>query len=235
MNFLWDIVLRAQEQGWKEEELFFRQAKEYSPFFEPSFSCVNEQQIDSGTIELNLLYRFADMFQDILAPEHIGLKEDEYEEFRMFFVDAVLHAVLYTDLRHGLSKRDLYIRKIREELLDGTFWKGAVRAFRQIEHLKQNRLAALLLSQMETGSSLIIFRRSVLILYPEAMLYQMRYERKKLLLYLSSRKTEAGEQIMQFVQDLFLPVGFELRIFWQYHFGVIGIEDTMKLDETALY
>ena len=235
MNFLWDIVLRAQEQGWKEEELFFRQAQEYSPFFEPSFFCVNEQQIDSGTIELNLLYRFADMFQDILAPEHIGLKEDEYEEFRMFFVDAVLHAVLYTDLRHGLSKRDLYIRKIREELLDGTFWKGAVRAFRQIEHLKQNRLAALLLSQMETGSSLIIFRRSVLILYPEAMLYQMRYERKKLLLYLSSRKTEAGEQIMQFVQDLFLPVGFELRIFWQYHFGVIGIEDTMKLDETALY
>lgn len=235
MNFLWDIVLRAQEQGWKEEELFFRQAQEYSPFFEPSFSCINEQQIDSGTIELNLLYRFADMFQDILAPEHIGLKEEEYEEFRMFFADAVLHAVLYTDLRHGLSKRDLYIRKIREELLDGTFWKGAVRAFRQIERLKQNRLAALLLSQMETGSSLIIFRRAVLILYPEAMLYQMRYERKKLLLYLSSRKTDAGEQIMQLVQDLFLPTGFELRIFWQYHFGVIGIEDTMKLDETALY
>ena len=137
MNFLWDIVLRAQEQGWKEEELFFRQAQEYSPFFEPSFFCVNEQQIDSGTIELNLLYRFADMFQDILAPEHIGLKEEEYEEFRMFFVDAVLHAVLYTDLRHGLSKRDLYIRKIREELLDGTFWKEAAGMFRPIEHLKQ--------------------------------------------------------------------------------------------------
>ena len=235
MNFLWDIVLCVQEQGWKEEELFFRQAQEYSPFFEPSFSCVNEQQIDSGTIELNLLYRFADMFQDILAPEHIGLKEEEYEEFRMFFVDAVLHAVLYTDLRHGLSKRDLYIRKIREELLDGTFWKEAAGTFRQIEHLKQNRLAALLLSQMETGSSLIIFRRAVLILYPEAMLYQMRYERKKLLLYLSSRKTDAGEQVMRLVQDLFLPTGFELRIFWQYHFGVIGIEDAMKLDETALY
>ena len=175
------------------------------------------------------------MFQDILAPEHIGLKEEEYEEFRMFFVDAVLHAVLYTDLRHGLSKRDLYIRKIREELLDGTFWKEAAGMFRPIEHLKQNSLAALLLSQMETGSSLIIFRRAVLILYPEAMLYQMRYERKRLLLYLSSRKTDAGEQVMQLVQDLFLPVGFELRIFWQYHFGVIGVEDTMKLDETALY
>ena len=40
---------------------------------------------------------------------------------------------------------------------------------------------------------------------------------------------------MQFVKDMFLPIGFELRIFWQYHFGIIGIDATMKLDEMALY
>lgn len=235
MNLLWDIALRAQEQGLKEEDMFFRQAQEYSPFFEQSFSCVNEQQVESGTIELNLFYRFADIFQDILAPETIGLEEKEYEEFRIFFVDAVLHTILFTDLRHGVSKRDVYIQKILEELLDGTFWKEASEKFRRMEHQKQTRLAALLLTQMETGSSLILFRRAVRILYPDAMLYQMKKEPKKLLLYLSSRKTEAGEQMMQFVEEMFLPVGFELRIFWQYHFGIIGIEDTMKLDEMALY
>ncbi|MBD5552689.1 MAG: hypothetical protein HDQ96_16235 [Lachnospiraceae bacterium] len=235
MNFLWDIALCAEEQGWKEKELFFRQAKEYSPFFEQSFSCVNERQMESGTVELNLLYRFADIFQEILAPETVGLEEKEYEEFCDYFVDAALHTILFTDLRHGLSKRDIYIRKILAELFDGTYWKGAVKNFRQIEHKKQSRLAALLLIQMETGSSLIIFRRAVLVLYPDAMLYQMKNERKKLLLYLSCPKTTAAEQMMQFAQDMFLPIGFDLRIFWQYHFGIIGIEDTMKLDEMALY
>lgn len=232
MNFLWDIVLRAEWQGKKEEEMFFRQAEEYSPFYEPSFPCINEQPPDSGLIELNLLYRFSDIFQEILAP---GSDRGEYEEFRAYFVDAALHAILFTDLRHGLSKRDVYIRRIRQDLCEGIFWEEAALRFRAIDFREQSRLAALLLVQMETGSSLDIFRRAVLILHPDAMLYQMKSERKKLLLYLSGEKTEKRENAMKFIQDVFLPVGFELRIFWQYHFGVIGVEETMRPDETALY
>ena len=235
MNFLWDIALRAEEQGFLEQDLFFRQAREYSPFFEQSFPCINEQKVENATIELNLLYRFADIFQEILFPEGLGLQEDEYEVFRLYFIDAALHTLLFTDLRNGLSKRELYIRKMWEELLDGTFWREAVRNFSGIDRHKQVRLATLLQTQMETGSSLIIFRRAVLVLYPDAMLYQIKNERKKLLLYLKEKKTDAGEKKMQFVKDMFLPIGFELRIFWQYHFGIIGIDATMKLDEMALY
>ncbi|MCI9297625.1 MAG: hypothetical protein HFI10_09285 [Lachnospiraceae bacterium] len=236
MNFLWDIVLRAVQQGEKEEDMLFRQAEEYSPFFEQSFPCINEQQVGAGTIELNLLYRFAEIFQEILAPaEVMGLKEGEFEAFRAYFTDAALHELLFTDLRHGLSKRDVYIHRILEELQGGVFWKGAAEKFGAVEYQEQGRLAALLLAQMETGSSLGIFRRAVRILHPEAVLYQMKNEPKKLLLYLSDKKTERKEDAMEFVQDLFLPVGFALRIFWQYHFGVIGMEEAMRMDETALY
>lgn len=235
MNFLWDIVLRAREQGFREEDLFFKQAEEYSPMFEQSFSCINEKGVEKSTVELNLLYRFADIFQEILFPESLNLTEDEYREFREHFVDAALHTLLFTDLRNGLTKRELYIRKILEELLDGTFWKEGARNFCVIEHHKQSRLATLLLTQMETGSSLIVFRRAVLVLYPDAMLYQIKRERKKLLLYLKDKKTDVGEKKLQFVKDMFLPIGFELKIFWQYHFGIIGIDDTMRLDEMAVY
>ena len=235
MNFLWDIALRAEEQGFLEQDLFFRQAEEYSPFFEQSFPCINEQKVENTAIELNLLYRFADIFQEILFPEGMGLQENDYKEFRLYFIDAILHTLLFTDLRNGLSKRELYIRKIWEELLDGTFWKEAVQNFSGIERHKQIRLTTLLLTQMETGSSLIIFRRAILVLYPDAMLYQIKNERKKLLLYLKEKKADAEEKKMQFVKDMFLPIGFELRIFWQYHFGIIGIDATMKLDEMALY
>ncbi len=235
MNFLWDIVLKAQEQGMREETLFFRQAKEYSPFFEQSFESMNENEITSDTIELNLLYRFSDIFQKLLSPDFVGMEEDEYKDFRDYLIDAVLHAILYTDLRQGLSKREFYIRKILEELRDGTFWKGTVEPFGRIEHQKQNRLAVLLLSQIETGSSLFVFRRAVNILFPEALLYQIKKEPKKLLLYLQERKTDDGEEKVRLTKDLFLPLGFELQVFWRYHFGIIGIDDTMVLDEIALY
>lgn len=235
MNFMWDIALRAYEQGIEEQELFFAQAEEYSPFFEQAFPCINEKNVSEHVIELNLLYRFADIFQELLAPESMGLAEGEYAQFCKYFTDAVLHAILYTDLRHGVTRREIYIHKILEELRDGTFWRGMAADFGMIDGPRQGRFAALALSQMETGSSLRIFRKGVLILHPDAMLYQIKKEPKKLLLYIRAPKTQEREHRLCFVQDMFLPVGFEVRVFWKYHFGIIGAAETMKLDEMALY
>ncbi|WP_033164803.1 hypothetical protein [Clostridium sp. KNHs205] len=230
MNFLWDIFLRAQSCKKKEEELFFLQAIEYSPFYEQAFNCINEVNVENNEIELNLLYRFTDIFQDILAEE-----ENEFPEFKKYIIDAVLHILLYTDLRHGLSTREIYIRKLTEELLNGTFWMDIAEIFRLIPLQKQNRLATLVLTQMQTGSSLLIFRRSILILFPHAILYQVKADRKKLLLYLPDKPEERKKNMIQLAQDMFLPLSYNIRIFWEHHFGIIGVEGTMKVDELSIY
>jgi len=238
LNFFWDIVLRAQEQGKKEEDLFFVQADEYSPFYEQSFPCVNETEVTGNVIELNLLYRFADIFQEILSPglaEELAEADNDFSEFRTCLIDAVLHTLLYTDLRTGLTKRDIYIKKLIEELLDGRFWKAAASQFALLERRKQNRLAMLLLTQMQTGSSLLIFRRALLVLFPQARLYQMKRQQEQLLLYLEQKPVMANEQSLRLIQDMFLPIRYQLRVFWEYHFGVIGADDTMRIDEIALY
>lgn len=230
MNFLWDIALQAQAQGRAEEDLFFCQAEEFSPFYEQAFSCLNETDVPQGKTELNLFIRFAAIFQDILARE----KEDA-SAFGEYLIDAALHTLLYTDLRQGLSKRDLCIRKIRQELEQGIFWKDAARVFRGIPMRERNRLAALVLTQMQTGSSLMIFRRGIKVLFPDAVLYQIREDRRKLLLYLSGSRTQQLEEGLCLVQDLFLPMNYELRTFWKYHFGIIGVDDAMQIDEIAIY
>ncbi len=229
MNFLWDIALRAQEQGKGEDELFFCQAREYSPFYEQAFSSLNETQVPEGRIELNLFVRFARIFQDLLA------WEEEPSAFGEYLTDAALHALLYTDLRQGLSKRDIYIRKIRQELEQGVFWQDAAEVFREMPMEARNRLAALALTQMQTGSSLMVFRRAVKVLFPEAILYQIREERRKILLYLEGGKTRQRENALDFARDMFLPLNYELRVFWQYHFGIIGVDDAMRLGEIAIY
>lgn len=230
MNFLWDIALRAKQQGIREEELFFCQAEEYSPFYEQSFSCLNETKIYNHEIELNLLFRFASIFEYLLAEE-----VEDYPEFKKYLIDAALHMILYTDLRHGVTKRDIHIRKIREEVENGIFWRDASEEFKLISYEKRNRLATLILNQIQTGSSVMAFRRGILVLFPDAMLYQIKADRKKLLLYLKESKTEVNERILQLVQDMFLPISYELRVFWKYHFGIIGVDGAMKIDEIALY
>lgn len=230
LNFLWDIALRAQQQGKKEEELFFRQAEEYSPFYEQAFSCLNETKVDSTEIELNLLLRFADIFQSILTEEG-----DVYPQFRTYFIDAVLHMILYTDLHHGVTRREIYIRKLMEELESGIYWRRAAEEFAVIPFEKRNRIATLLLSQMQTGASVMNFRRALLVLFPDAVLYQIKADRKKLLLYLKEDRRKNDERMLLFIQDMFLPVSYHLRVFWKYHFGIIGVDETMKIDEIAIY
>lgn len=238
MNLLWDIVLRAQDQGLKEEDLFFAQAKEFSPFFEQSFPCLNEQHISSNRIELNLFFRLADLFQDLLSQEleeKLSRAEDGYAEFREYLIDACLHTILYGDLRDGLTKREVFIRELTKELAKGDFWMAAAGDFQLIDPHKQMRLATLTLTQMQTGSSLSIYRRAILVLFPDARLYQMKADKKKLLLYLGQRRTEEYQRMMGFVQDLFLPMSYQIRIFWEHHFGIIGAKATMKIGEIALY
>lgn len=230
MNFLWDMAIRAENQGIAEEELFFVQAEDYSPFYEQAFSCLNETKMKAGEVELNLFLRFADIFQEILSD-----KGDEFPSFRKYLVDVALHLILHTDLRHGLTKKEVYIKQILEELRNGTFSKGMKKGFEGVPRQKQGRVAALMLSQMQNGSSMEIFRRGLRIFYPDAVLYQIRNDRKKLLLYLSDKKTEQKEQMMNLVQEMFLPIHYDLRIFWEYHFGIIGVEDTMKIEEIAIY
>ena len=34
---------------------------------------------------------------------------------------------------------------------------------------------------------------------------------------------------------LFLEFGLELKIFWKNHFGVVSVEETVKIDEIAVF
>lgn len=230
MNFLWDIALKAQQQGKREEDLLFCQAKEYSPFYEQAFSCLNETIVEADVIELNLLLRFADIFQYILAEDN-----SEYPQFEKYVIDAALHMILHTDIYHGVTRRDIYIRKLTEELENGTYWKKAAEEFKIIPFEKRSRIATLVLNQMQTGASVMTFRRALLVLFPNAVLYQIKADRKKLLLYLKMDKNKTDERILQFIEDMFLPISYHLRVFWKYHFGIIGVDETMKIDEIAIY
>ncbi len=230
MNFLWDIALRAQQQGRREEELFFCQAEDYSPFYEQAFSCLNETGVNGDTVELNLLYRFADIFQYILAEE-----EGEYPQFKARLIDAALHVILHTDLYHGVTRREIYIHKLMEELENGTFWREAAEKYRWVPPHKRSRIATLVLNQMQTGASVMLFRRALVVLFPDAVLYQLKAEPEKLLLYLKESRSQSAEQQLTFIEELFLPLHCHLRVFWRYHFGIIGVDDAMRLDEIAIY
>ena len=116
MNFTWDIVLNAKRHGTDESELFFRPAKDRSPWYEQAFPILNETRAEGPEIEYNPLYRFDAMFHDML-------REDFTESpiFQEYLFDAVSHFLVQVDLHHGLTKRAFYVRCLMREMENGGF------------------------------------------------------------------------------------------------------------------
>lgn len=230
MNLMWDIMFRARQCGKKDEDIFFKQAEWCSPLYEQSFPYLNQHDVEDNTVEINALFRFAHIFSGLLHKDI-----SDFPQFQQYIFDAAAHFLTDVDLHHGLSKREFYIRKLMKEILDGGFGAAAVENFRVIEVEKQVRLASLVLSQFQTGASLLYFRKAVLVLFPNAMIYQLRDDLKQILIYLGLPKTETREKETAFLQQMFLPINYQLRIFWEYHFGVIGVDATMQVDEIEIY
>lgn len=226
MNYIWDILLRAREQGFPDTDIFFCQAKDCSPWYEQSFSCLNETQIVDPCIEINTLYRFADIFQELLH-------EQTRTELRKFLLDLAVHILVDRELLSGLSSQDFYIQKLMLEMRDGILGTGFARMCSVFNYSEQRKLASLLLLQYQIGSTLSIFQKAVTQFYHDCLVYQVKDEPEVILLYLGLPSSE--EPRIDALQELFLPIQYQLRVFWEPHFGVIGVDATMHTDYIEIY
>ena len=121
------------------------------------------------------------------------------------------------------------------EMENGGFGPSIAAHLQAVDLDKRERLSSLALTQLQTGSSLLLFRKAAVLLFPDALLYQERYEPKQLLLFIADKKDERLEHYSQLIEELFLPISHRLRVFWEHHFGVIGVESTMHTDHIEIY
>ena len=57
----------------------------------------------------------------------------------------------------------------------------------------------------------------------------------EILIYTGMEKNEKTEQRIRCLTELFLDIRYHVEIYYEHHFGIIGINDTMHIDEIAMY
>lgn len=225
MNFIWDMAILAEEDGIAKRELFFKQSKDISPWYEQSFSVLNQKHLESTKIELNALYRFHFIFERLL---HIDL--DEFPEFQSYVYDVAMHFLCDVDLYQGVSKREIYTKQLQRDLESIMYGEAYQKAFCLFSEKERNCLAGFYLVQLETGASLRIFRNLLEMMFNKAVLYQMRDDKNALLLYMDFEKSAENEQKMKWICDAFVPIVYTIRVFYKMHFAVFDVDATMELD-----
>ena len=230
MNYIWEILLQARKEGIRDEDLNFVPARCASPYMEASLQDINRTKIgEERTIEINPFYRFYPIFKDLL---HID--QTEHVELRNALFQVIVHLLAESDLKQGYNKVEYYKCFIERDIKQEVFGAKIKEQYEELKKQEQKIYLNYLLKLYQTGSSISLYRNVIQSIFPNSYLYNSTEDTKKLYLYLGERETTLLQHKISLIQDTFLPFEYQVDLFYEYHFGILGQEETMHCDQMVL-
>ncbi len=235
MRYLWEVLLEAGKEQVPEESLRFIHAPLGSGYMELSLPCLNQAWLEedgrSGdiSIEVNTYYRFYDIFHGMFPPDPM-----EFPSLRESLTNLSLHMLAQNDVRSGMTREDYHKALLAAETEGGGYGEAAREVFLSMTGEEQELLLGGWLRSFRIGSVLPIFLDMVHGLVADSIVYHNRECPDEILIYTGLKKERKLEQRIQFLINTFLDIRYRVDIFYEYHFGIIGVEATMQIGEIAI-
>ncbi len=230
MNYAWEAVLQAEKNNRERDDLRFVQASNPSPYIEVSVIDLNQASPEEDRIEINPLYRLEDVFGVLFDRNITGM-----EQTRELLFDACMHYIVQLDLREGLSKEDYYCKLIEDDIQKGRYGALAGQRFSLFDKAEQKIILRSYLQLLKTGNYLEEFRKVMIRLYSHAFIYENNESAYELLVYLGVKENGQERNRAAFLRDTFLPIQETVYWFYEHHFGIIGVDETMMADEMVIF
>lgn len=231
MNYIWDLLLEADKEQIPRQKIIFELAKRYSPYMEISFENLNTAKIeDEVKIEVNPYYRFYSIFKDLFHPDNM-----ECLEARQVLLDILLHYLAFIDLKQGLCKREYYMRFIENDILQGIYGEQMAHTFKLLNLQEKHVLLSGVFQLYTTGVSLLIFKKVMRQIFKDSTIYQNNETKDEVLIYVGEKKSELSTKKLQMLCEFFLPLHTKIVVYWEYHFCILDVPETARINEIALY
>ena len=230
MNYLWEVMLQAKAQGIDAGKLNFRAAGKYSPYMELSEEFLNTVTLSEPyTVELNPYYRFQPVFQFMFHPD---LKD--YPSLRRGLFQLMIQQLAKNDLKMGMTREEYYKKLLGNALSDEVCGREAAAGFTCFEGKEKEILLEGVLTLYRVGESLALFRHVMCALISNCIVYNSNDDPYEILVYIGKKKSESLERKVDFIINQFVGIRYHVDIYYEYHFGIIGIEETMCVGEIAI-
>lgn len=230
MNYTWEAALAADNEEIPREKLRFIPVRNGSPYTEVVRETLNSRGIESMRVEVNPLYRYAREFAAVF-----DMNLEGYEKTRELFFDVTMHYLVQLDLRQGLSRQEYALQFLANDLLAGVCGGQAAGTVARYNKKKVRRLLCLILKLYRCGSSIYLFREVMRCMYPDSLVYASNETVRQVLVYVGVKETQEERERLKFLEDMFLPINFQVFLFWEHHFGIIDVDETMEMDDLVLF
>ena len=231
MKYLWEIALEAYKRGIPLKKLYFMHDVCSSAYMELSLPCVNQEELYGETkIGVNTYFRFYQIFKDLYGPDQTA-----YPSLKASLTNVLLHMLAENDSRQGMTKEEYYKKLLASDIGAGVNGESIQKVFTMLNRDEKEILLSGWLRCYQVGSSLAIFIDMIHSLVEDSIVYHNNDCPDEILIYTGMEKNEKTEQRIRCLTELFLDIRYHVEIYYEHHFGIIGINDTMHIDEIAMY
>ncbi len=235
MRYLWEALLAAGAGQIPEEKLRFVHAPVAGGYMELSLPCLNQTWLAEGgrqegiSVEVNAYYRFYDIFKEMFPPDPA-----DFPALRESLTNLCLHMLAQNDVWMGVTREECYKRLLAGEVMGGRYGPAAREAFLDMDREEQELLLGGWMKSIRIGSALPVFLDMINGLVADSIVYHNNEHPDEVLVYTRLKKERKLEQRIHFLIDTFLDIRYHVEIFYEYHFGIIGVEETMQIGGIAI-
>ncbi|NFH70253.1 hypothetical protein FDC35_12885 [Clostridium botulinum] len=230
MNYIYDIFIKAIEENAQTEEIKFKQAKVYSPYMELAIQNINTSKLpQSEYIEINALYRFQEIFGELFD---INFKENT--ELKNVLFDILIHYLCELDLKQGLNKNEFYKKFLFKDVINNVYGEELAKNILCFNKEETDVFLNSFITLYKTGTSLQLFNKILAKIFKYSIVYLNKESSKDIYIYLSEVEDKILKGKINAIINTFLPINMNVYLFWDKHFGILGSDNTMKIDDIVM-
>lgn len=188
------------------------------------------QGMVDGYIEVNPLFRFEKIFRSLFSNNDSILDINLKKEIE----NILIHYLTDLDFYYGMHKFVLEEEQIEKEIEKVFYGEKIKNIYTNLSKKEQMIILSLLNYKNKIDNKKSLFCEAVRKIFPKAIFYFYK-EKRKFLLYIAENDTEENIDKMLLIEDLFLDNICSLEVFWNKHFGIIGENNTMSINNIVIY
>lgn len=229
MNYIWDLVIKAERSGLAKQTIKFSAARIFSPYLELSLKYLNTPEVPPQ-VEVNPYYGYYEIFKELF-----DINNSEETELRNTLFDIIIHFLADIDRNQGLNKRDYYLKFILQDIEAGLFGKQNSVRIKLFDRDEKEIIAGNILRLYELGEAVYLLTDTLRKIFKKPFIYANPEEKDELIIYIDQKESRTAQEKMELIKEFFVPVRFQTEIYWKNHFGIIGLDEIMRIDDIVLY
>ncbi len=231
---LWNIIFEAKNKNVALKNIYFKSSGRVSPYMEINLEELNYLELEKNKINefsINPYYRYFDIFMSLL-----DIGKENYKELKEELFNVYCHFLAQLEIRKGMTKVDYYLKFVDEEIKNGAFtYEFSEKFYNLFDKDEQEKIFYLIYYNYLNENNLENFCKGVQQIFVNSIIYDFKENNKEIIIFISNKNNEKNLGKIEILKELFLPLGINVILFWEKHFGLLENDDTMIIDNISIF